>query len=197
MNIVFSACLPIDAPLICKFTSISLTWLKSFSLPAYCASWWIWPADPLYADPRTEVRRLLDKYHFDRYKVYNFACDLSQMTPPTDGNHGTDSRVERCVSVKYYLDLSYTKYTVLDVVRNFRYMEISNSDISHRNFRYMEISNSDISYQTSIWKYRTSIYRIELRYVVSNFDMSYRTSIYHIELRYIVSNIDISDRTSI
>ncbi|CAM9495881.1 unnamed protein product, partial [Laminaria digitata] len=51
-------------------------------------------ADPLYADPRTEVRRLLDKYHFDRYKVYNFACDLAQMTPPTDGEHRADSRVE-------------------------------------------------------------------------------------------------------
>ncbi|CAM9256613.1 unnamed protein product, partial [Ectocarpus sp. 12 AP-2014] len=49
-------------------------------------------ADPLYEDPRTEVRRLLDKYHCDRYKVYNFASELAQMTPPT---HRMDTRVER------------------------------------------------------------------------------------------------------
>eukprot|EP00903_Cladosiphon_okamuranus_P019148 g17614.t2 len=49
-------------------------------------------ADPLYEDPRTEVRRLLDKYHFDRYKVYNFASELAQMTPPTQR---VDARVER------------------------------------------------------------------------------------------------------
>lgn len=51
------------------------------------------PVDPLYEDPRTEVRRLLDKYHCDRYKVYNFASELAQMTPPT---HRMDTRVERC-----------------------------------------------------------------------------------------------------
>eukprot|EP00752_Nemacystus_decipiens_P007719 g6902.t1 len=49
-------------------------------------------ADPLYEDPRTEVRRLLDKYHCDRYKVYNFASELAQMTPPTER---VDARVER------------------------------------------------------------------------------------------------------
>lgn len=49
--------------------------------------------DPLYEDPRTEVRRLLDKYHYDRYKVYNFASELAQMTPPTQR---VDARVERC-----------------------------------------------------------------------------------------------------
>lgn len=49
-------------------------------------------ADPLYDDPRTEVRRLLDKYHFDRYKAYTFASELAQMTPPTTG---VDARVER------------------------------------------------------------------------------------------------------
>lgn len=50
-------------------------------------------ADPLYEDPRTEVRRLLDKYHCDRYKVYNFASELAQMTPPAQR---VDTRVERC-----------------------------------------------------------------------------------------------------
>lgn len=48
--------------------------------------------DPLYEDPRTEVRRLLDKYHCDRYKVYNFASELAQMTPPAQR---VDARVER------------------------------------------------------------------------------------------------------
>jgi len=46
----------------------------------------------LYADPRTEIRRLLDKYHCGRYKVYNFASELAQMTPPT---HVVDTKVER------------------------------------------------------------------------------------------------------
>lgn len=50
------------------------------------------PADPLYEDPRTEVRRLLDKYHFGRYKVYNFASELAQMAPTADV---VDTRVER------------------------------------------------------------------------------------------------------
>lgn len=49
-------------------------------------------ADPLYDDPRTEVRRLLDKYHHDRYKAYTFASELAQMTPPTPV---VDARVER------------------------------------------------------------------------------------------------------
>lgn len=38
------------------------------------------------------MRRLLDKYHCDRYKVYNFASELAQMTPLTQR---VDARVER------------------------------------------------------------------------------------------------------
>lgn len=58
-----------------------------------------WPTyfqclDPLHKDPRTEVRRLLDKYHFDRYKMYNFATDLAQMTL-TEAEQGEYARVER------------------------------------------------------------------------------------------------------
>lgn len=51
-------------------------------------------ADPMYEDPRTEVRRLLDKYHFNHYKVYNFASELTQMSPPT-GEQKVDGRTER------------------------------------------------------------------------------------------------------
>lgn len=42
------------------------------------------------------MRRLLDKYHLDRYKVYNFASELAQMSP-TEHPQGADTRVERCV----------------------------------------------------------------------------------------------------
>lgn len=62
------------------------------------------PVDPLYEDPRTEVRRLLDKYHCNRYKVYNFASELAQMTPPT---HRMDTRVERC-GTQFFVDTPRT-----------------------------------------------------------------------------------------
>lgn len=64
---------------------------RTDSLPS-CSILLMNHADPLYDDPRTEVRRLLDKYHLGRYKVYNFASELAQMTPPADV---VDSRVER------------------------------------------------------------------------------------------------------
>lgn len=50
----------------------------------------------MYDDPRTEVRRLLDKYHLDHYKVYNFASELAQMSPPA-GETKSDGRTERRV----------------------------------------------------------------------------------------------------
>lgn len=52
----------------------------------------------MYEDPRTEVRRLLDKYHFNHYKVYNFASELAQMSPPARKEQKIDDRTERLVS---------------------------------------------------------------------------------------------------
>ncbi|CAM9208638.1 unnamed protein product, partial [Discosporangium mesarthrocarpum] len=44
-----------------------------------------------YRNPRTEVRRLLDKYHPDKYRVYNFTSEPGRGYPAEDFHN----RVER------------------------------------------------------------------------------------------------------
>lgn len=71
----------------------------------------------LYRNPRTEVQRLLDKYHANQYKVYNFASEPGR-TYPAQLFHGRverfpfadhtcpplESVVDFCESAKAWLD---------------------------------------------------------------------------------------------
>lgn len=50
-------------------------------------------AEHLYRNPRTEVQRLLDKYHKEHYKVYNFANEAGRNYP----DQLFQGRVERYV----------------------------------------------------------------------------------------------------
>lgn len=50
-------------------------------------------AEHIYRNPRTEVQRLLDKYHKEHYKVYNFANEAGRTYP----DQLFQGRVERWV----------------------------------------------------------------------------------------------------
>lgn len=50
-------------------------------------------AEHIYRNPRTEVQRLLEKYHSGRYKVYNFANEPGRTYP----DQLFQGRVERFV----------------------------------------------------------------------------------------------------
>lgn len=53
------------------------------------------PAEHIYRNPRTEVQRLLDKYHKEHYKVYNFANEAGRTYP----DQLFQGRVERYSSI--------------------------------------------------------------------------------------------------
>lgn len=54
-------------------------------------------AEHIYRNPRTEVQRLLDKYHKDHYKVYNFANEAGRSYP----EQYFQGRVERYVGIAF------------------------------------------------------------------------------------------------
>ena len=53
-------------------------------------------AEHIYRNPRTEVQRLLDKYHKEHYKVYNFANEAGRTYPDQLFQGRVERYVPRC-----------------------------------------------------------------------------------------------------